>query len=86
MVGTVAASEGVSKRMTDELMKRVKTEGDLSLTLGGMLYTIHPEDILCRQADFKTEMAKPHATPQPLYMFVARDEPLFADSHRKKPS
>jgi hypothetical protein len=84
VVGTVAASEGVSKRMTDQLIQRVKAEGDLSLALGGTLYTIHPEDILCRQADFKTEMAKPLATPQTLYMFMARDEPLFVDSHRKE--
>jgi hypothetical protein len=84
VVGTVVASEGVSKRPTEELVQRVKTDGDLSLMVGGSLYTIHIEDILCREADFKTEVSTPHPTPQTLYMFVARDEPLYVDSHRRE--
>ena len=84
VVGTVVASEGVSKRTTEELVQSVKTESDLSLMVGGSLYTIHIEDILCREADFRTEVSTPHPTPQTLYMFVTRDEPLYVDSHRRE--
>src|ERR1700680_3552599 len=54
------------------------------MMVGGSLYTIHIEDMLCRKADFKTEVSTPHPTPQTLYMFVARDEPLYVDSHRRE--
>lgn len=84
VIGTVTKTDGVSRRMTPELLHRVKAEGDLSLALGGVLYGIRIENVVCRQTDFESEAHTPLEAPQTAYMFLPQDEPLFVNGHRKE--
>src|SRR5260370_8559091 len=59
VIGTVVKTDGVSQRMTSELLRRVKDEGDLSLALGGGLYTIRVESTFCRQTNFTADAHTP---------------------------
>jgi hypothetical protein len=74
ITGTVMKSEGVSKRMTPDLLERVKSEGDLSLTLGGTLYTILVEKTICRQTDFDAQSSNLRSTSlgETAHIFVPR--------------
>src|SRR5882762_4573014 len=64
VIGTVVKTDGVSQRMTSELLRRVKDEGDLSLALGGGLYTIRVESTVCRQTDFRADAYTSSEAPQ----------------------
>lgn len=84
VIGTIAKTDGVSQRMTPELLQRVKAESDLSLTLGGGLYTIRIESTVCRQTDFEVDAYTSMEAAHTAYMFLPRDEPLFVNGHRRE--
>jgi len=79
VIGTVVKTDGVSQRMTSELLRRVKDERDLSLALGGGLYTIRVESTVCRQTDFRADAYTSSEAPQTVYVFLPRDEPMFCE-------
>ncbi len=84
VIGTVVKTDGVSQRMTSELLRRVKDERDLSLALGGGLYTIRVESTVCRQTDFRADAYTSSEAPQTVYVFLPRDEPMFVNGHQRE--
>ena len=84
VVGTVTRSDGVGKRLTKILEAKIEAEGNLSLIVGGSLYTIEVENTLCRQSDFRFQsLASPEA-PRTVYVFLPRDEPAVVDNHQRE--
>jgi hypothetical protein len=76
VIGTIVKSRGVAKRMTPKLVDEVRKEGDLSLTLGGTLYTLKLEKTLCRQADFHVKNVQTNEASMPelaVHIFVPRN-------------
>jgi hypothetical protein len=73
VIGTVIKNDGIGKRMTPELLK--KMNDDIGVGFGGILYTISVESTVCRQTDFKANQTSPEA-PHTLYMFQPSDEPM----------
>jgi hypothetical protein len=84
VIGTVVSTDGVSHRMTPELLRRVKAEGDLSLAVGGSLYRIRVQSTVCRQADFSADAHTSSEAPQTAYVFLPRDEPMFVNGHERE--
>jgi hypothetical protein len=84
VIGTVVSTQGVSRRMTPELLQHVKAEGELSLALGGSLYTIHVESTVCRQLDFRADASTSSEAPQTVYVFLPREEPMFVNGHERE--
>jgi hypothetical protein len=84
VIGTVVKIGGVSKRMTAELLERVKAEGELSLTLGGSLYTIRIENTVCEQQDFAKSGNHSVESPLIVYVFLPRDEPAVVGGHMRE--
>src|SRR5580765_347251 len=68
VIGTVVSTHGVGRRMTPELLRRVKAESDISLTTGGGLYTIRVESTVCRQTDFKADEHSSSDAPKTVYV------------------
>jgi hypothetical protein len=86
VVGTVQASEGVSKRPTPELLEKMKTS--LDEAFGGSLFTVRVDRTLCRQSDFNPAapgegQTRPDPIPT-LQIFVPRDEPLWVGGYKKE--
>lgn len=91
VVGTVAKSEGVSKRLSQadiDKMKRPAPSGTTSVALdgvvGGSLYAIDIENTVCRQADFRPSTIQANNTIQSVFIFVPRDEPMFTGGHQRE--
>lgn len=83
VIGSVLKSEGVTKRLIPELIKKVEDEGNLSLTVGGSLLTIRVESTVCREQDFKISGATT-GTPVRVLVFVPRDEPMFTRGNQRE--
>lgn len=83
-VGRVVKIEGVAKRMTSELLEKVKAEGDLSLILGGDLYTIRVENTVCRQTDFDVPAQTSLEAPLTIYIFLPHEEPALVNGHQRE--
>lgn len=77
VVGTVVESEGVTKRMTPEVTEKART--DLGAALGGSLYRIRVEDVVCRQSDLAPAVTGAAEVPQVLGIFVPRTFATFPD-------
>ena len=84
VVGTVTQIDGVTKRLTKDLETKIKADGNLSLIVGGPLYVIAVESIVCRQEDFLVKSTGSSAVPKQVYVFVPRDEPEWVDGKERE--
>jgi hypothetical protein len=84
IIGTVVSTRGVSRRMTPELIARVKAKGDLSLALGGDLYEIRTASTVCRQTDLTGDAHIPSRSPTTVHIFLPRDEPMFVNGYPRE--
>jgi hypothetical protein len=80
VIGTVASSQGIGRRLTEQQRRDLD---DLSKTLGGSLYTIRVESIVCAQTDFERAMPRPQLTNGSLLIFQERDAPLYTGDYRR---
>jgi hypothetical protein len=84
VAGTVTRRDGVGKRWTKDLEAKIRAEGDLSLRLGGTLYTVEVENTVCRQGDFRVRSSVSSEVPQTVYVFLPRDDPAWVDGHMRE--
>lgn len=96
VVGTVAKSEGVSKRLSaSDVNRMVKVQPDsktaktsLEGVVGGILHSISVEETLCRQEDFEVRPAtttrRQPESLQTVLLFVPHDEPLWQQGYQKE--
>jgi hypothetical protein len=81
VVGSVIKREGVAKHLNREQVKKVD---DLSKTLGGTLYTIEVESLVCAKSDLKAGAVRPQIARKDVYVFVKRDAPMFQNGNRRE--
>jgi hypothetical protein len=82
LVGEVQKQEGVAKRRTPEIAEKIKS--DLSASLGGSLYTIRVDHIICGISDFVAPVPVKPETPKTVKIFLPRDESSWTGSRRKE--
>ncbi len=82
VVGKLVKSLGITKRMTPELVEKMKTS--LDAAVGGALYVIHVDSVVCRQGDFQPDSKVSVAQPSTVRIFVPRDEAWFTDGQMKE--
>jgi hypothetical protein len=82
LVGEVQKQAGVAKRRTPEIAEKIKS--DLSAGLGGSLYTIRVDRILCGYSDFAAADSVQPETPKTVKIFLPRDESSWTGSRRKE--
>jgi hypothetical protein len=82
IVGKALQSQGVSKRLTPELRKKMQTS--LDAILGGTLYTIVVERQVCSQRWFQNPSRTEAKAEHELKIFVALNEPKWAAGNEQE--
>lgn len=80
VIGTVIRAQGIAKRLDPS----IKILDDLSKTLGGRLYTISVEAVMCAQTDFIPGVARPNLAGKNIFIFIERDAPMYRDGNERE--
>jgi hypothetical protein len=92
VVGTIENSKGIGRRSSEgDSQKTGSASADGNVvtdlpTLGGSLYSVRIEEVLCHGEDFSSKPSSV-GTIQPaktLYIFIPRDEPMFANGQMQE--
>ncbi|HKF20571.1 MAG TPA: hypothetical protein VKE93_03320 [Candidatus Angelobacter sp.] len=82
VIGGLAKSEGITKRLTPEIRAQMIT--NISAGTGGGLYTIQTEETVCRQSDFDANAPVVTDQPQSLSLFIPFSESYHIDGHTRE--